>query len=518
MDAITSFPPRSTSRCTATRRAAPSGTGSRNGSTNSPPNPSTSARPSAASTATAAASASTSCSRTGTRRCSARTRTPHREDAAARDRGGSAAAPAWRALPFDDRAAVFLRAADLLSGPWRETLAAATMLGQSKTAYQAEIDTPCELIDFWRFNVHFARQILAEQPISSPGVWNRVEYRPLEGFVYAITPFNFTAIAGNLPTAPGADGQHRGLEAVADPGRRRVLDDAAARGRRPARRRDQPGHRRRAAVSEVALADPRLAGIHFTGSTAHLPAPVARGRREHRPLPQLPAAGRRDRRQGLRGRAPSRRPGRAADRADPRRLRVPGAEVLGGLARLRPASVWDEDGRRLPGRGRRADATATSPTSPTSAAPSSTGGPSTGTSPRSTGPRRRERDRRSPAGGKSDDSEGFFVDPTVLLGDDPTDEAFTTEYFGPILSLHVYDDAGPRRTPTCSPRSTRRPPYALTGAVIADDRAAIVEAQAACASRPATSTSTTSRPVRSSGSSPSAAPAPPAPTTRPARR
>ncbi|GAA3199723.1 hypothetical protein GCM10020255_103690 [Rhodococcus baikonurensis] len=116
------------------------------------------------------------------------------------------AAPAWRDLSFDDRAAVFLRAADLLSGPWRETIAAATMLGQSKTAYQAEIDAPCELVDFWRFNVAFARQILADQPVSAPGVWNRVEYRPLEGFVYAITPFNFTAIAGNLPTAPALMG------------------------------------------------------------------------------------------------------------------------------------------------------------------------------------------------------------------------------------------------------------------------------------------------------------------------
>ncbi|MFP5282506.1 MAG: aldehyde dehydrogenase family protein, partial [Actinomycetes bacterium] len=116
------------------------------------------------------------------------------------------AAPAWRDLSFDDRAAVFLRAADLLSGPWRETLAAATMLGQSKTAYQAEIDVPCELIDFWRFNVHYARQILSDQPISSPGIWNRMEYRPLEGFVYAITPFNFSAIAGNLPTAPALMG------------------------------------------------------------------------------------------------------------------------------------------------------------------------------------------------------------------------------------------------------------------------------------------------------------------------
>ena len=116
------------------------------------------------------------------------------------------AAPAWRALSFDDRAAILLRAADLLSGPWRDRLNAATMLGQSKTAFQAEIDAACELIDFWRFNVAFGQQVLSEQPISSPGVWNRLDHRPLEGFVYAVTPFNFTAIAGNLPTAPALMG------------------------------------------------------------------------------------------------------------------------------------------------------------------------------------------------------------------------------------------------------------------------------------------------------------------------
>src|SRR3954452_10399569 len=122
--------------------------------------------------------------------------------AAARD-----AAPEWAAMDFDDRAAVLLKAADLLAGPWRQRLNAATMLGQSKTAYQAEIDSACELIDFWRFNVHYARQILADQPIAnSRGVWNRTDHRPLEGFVYAITPFNFTAIAGNLPTAPALMG------------------------------------------------------------------------------------------------------------------------------------------------------------------------------------------------------------------------------------------------------------------------------------------------------------------------
>jgi len=127
-------------------------------------------------------------------------------DAEAAVKAANDAAPGWRALSFDDRAAVILKAADLLAGPWRQRLNAATMLGQSKTAFQAEIDAACELIDFWRFNVAFARQILAEQPVSGPGVWNRVDHRPLEGFVYAITPFNFTAIAGNLPTAPALMG------------------------------------------------------------------------------------------------------------------------------------------------------------------------------------------------------------------------------------------------------------------------------------------------------------------------
>src|SRR6266568_3977058 len=107
----------------------------------------------------------------------------------------AAAAPLWRALSFDDRAAILLRAADLLAGPWRAVINAATITGQSKSVYQAEIDAACELIDFWRFNVHFARRLLAEQPLSAPGTWNRMEYRPLEGFVLAITPFNFTSIA-----------------------------------------------------------------------------------------------------------------------------------------------------------------------------------------------------------------------------------------------------------------------------------------------------------------------------------
>jgi len=130
-----------------------------------------------------------------------------KSDAQAAIDAAAAAAPGWRALPFDEKCAILLKAADLLAGPWRQRLNAATMLGQSKTAFQAEIDAACELIDFWRFNVHYAKQILTDQPIAnSPGIWNRTDHRPLEGFVYAITPFNFTAIAGNLPTAPAQMG------------------------------------------------------------------------------------------------------------------------------------------------------------------------------------------------------------------------------------------------------------------------------------------------------------------------
>ena len=179
-----------------------------------------------------------------------------------------AAANDWRALSFDDRAAIILRAADLLTGPWRARINAATMLGQAKTAYQAEIDSACELADFWRFNVHFARQILAEQPMAnSKGIWNRTDHRPLEGFVYAITPFNFTAIAGNLPTAVALMGnvviwkpsttQQLAASLTMD-----LLTEAGL----PAGVINMlPGYGPE--ISEVLLADKNLAGIHFTGST-----------------------------------------------------------------------------------------------------------------------------------------------------------------------------------------------------------------------------------------------------------
>ena len=242
----------------------------------------------------------------------------------------------WSRWPWEDRAAVFLRAAELLSGPWRDTLNAATMLGQSKTAHQAEIDAACELIDFLRFNVEFMSRIYAEQPMSSPGVWNRLEYRPLEGFVLAVSPFNFTAIGGNLTSSPALMGNIGPLEARLDGDALRVLPDAPLPGGRAAGRRDQPRPRlgrddRRRRAREPATSPASTSPARPACSTGCGRRSAAR----RRALPELPAHRRRDRRQGLHRRAPVRRPRRARGRDRPRLVRVPGPEVLGLVARLR---------------------------------------------------------------------------------------------------------------------------------------------------------------------------------------
>src|SRR5579864_2992731 len=211
-------------------------------------------------------------------------------DVAAAIYAAKQAAPGWRALDFDDRAAIFLRAADLLAGPWRATLNAATILGQSKSPYQAEIDAACELIDFWRYNVYYAKKILSEQPESAPGTWNRMEYRPLEGFVLAITPFNFTSIAGNLPTAPALLGN----VVVWKPSPTQQLSAhytmalLTAAGLPPGVINMVTGDGQ--AVSRVALSHPDLAGIHFTGSTGtfqHLWRTVAGNIERYRDYPRL---------------------------------------------------------------------------------------------------------------------------------------------------------------------------------------------------------------------------------------
>ncbi|WP_448613717.1 L-glutamate gamma-semialdehyde dehydrogenase [Modestobacter sp. URMC 112] len=393
-------------------------------------------------------------------------------DAQEAARAAKQAAPGWSELTFDDRAAVFLKAADLLAGPWRQTLNAATMLGQSKTAYQAEIDSACELIDFWRWNVHFARQVLAEQPVSSPGVWNRVDHRPLEGFVYAVTPFNFTAIAGNLPTAPALMGntvvwKPAPTQQFAAHFLMRLLEAA---GLPPGVINMLPGDG--IAVSEVLLADPDLAGIHFTGSTAvfqHLWRSVGDNISSYRGYPRIV------------GETGGKDFIVAHPSADPDVLRTAmirgafeyqGQKCSAASRAYVPRSVWGKV---------RDDLVATTEALPMGDVTDFSNFMGAVIDSRSFTKLSKVLEAAQDddsltviAGGTADDSEGFFVRPTVIEGTDPGHEVFTTEYFGPVLAVHVYDDG---EYDTVLKQMESAAPYALTGSVIAQDRVAIAHAQ-----------------------------------------
>ncbi|HEX5287481.1 MAG TPA: L-glutamate gamma-semialdehyde dehydrogenase [Streptosporangiaceae bacterium] len=383
-----------------------------------------------------------------------------------------AAAPGWRALSYDDRAAVLLKAAELLAGPWRATINAATVLGQSKSPFQAEIDAACELIDFWRYNVHFGRQLLAEQPSSTTSAWNRLEYRPLEGFVLAITPFNFTSIAGNLPTAPALMGNvvvwkpsptqqlsahylMRLLEAAGlPPG---VINLVTGDG---------------AAVSRVALTAPDLAGIHFTGSTRtfqHLWRTVGENIAGYRSYPRLVGeTGGKD----FVIAHPSADPAVLATALIRGAFEYQGQKCSAASRAYVARSVWDRMGDDFVAQAAgltvgdvsadfslfmgaviddRALAKHTAALARARATPSVT----------------------VLTGGEVHGDDGYFVEPTVLACTDPTDEVFTTEYFGPILAVHVYDDA---QYDEVLAQAGDVSPYALTGAIIAQDRAAIAAA------------------------------------------
>jgi 1-pyrroline-5-carboxylate dehydrogenase len=384
------------------------------------------------------------------------------------------AAPGWAALSFDDRAAVILKAADLLAGPWRQRLNAATMLGQSKTAFQAEIDSACELIDFWRFNVHFARGILAEQPIAnSPGIWNRTDHRPLEGFVYAITPFNFTAIAGNLPTAPALMGntviwKPSPTQQVAAQVTMDLLEEA---GLPPGVINMLPGDG--LDVSAVALRHPDLAGIHFTGSTPtfqHLWQAVGENITRYRSYPRIV------------GETGGKDFVVAHPSADPDVLRtalIRGAFEFQGqkcsaASRAYVArSVWNRMKDDLVAE---TEAIAQGDVTDLSNFMGAV------IDARAFDKHRKAiaRAKRAPklsvlAGGKVDDSTGWFVRPTVVESSAADDAMFATEYFGPILAVHVYED---RDFETVVDQMESFAPYALTGSIIAQDRNAVAWATA----------------------------------------
>ncbi len=374
----------------------------------------------------------------------------------------------WSEMAWHDRAAVFLKAAELLSGPWRDRLNGATMLGQSKTVIQAEIDSACELIDFWRFNCHYLTKIYAEQPASSKGVWNTVEYRPLEGFVLAITPFNFTAIGGNLPTAPALMGN----TVLWKPSHTQIysawytmmlLEEA---GLPPGVINLLPGDGR--PIGEPAVVSPHLAGIHFTGSTGtfqHLWRRVGENISSYRCYPRLV------------GETGGKDFVFADPSADPQALitalvrgafEYQGQKCSAASRGFVPASLWDEVLAGL--RAELATVKMGDPRDFSNFLGAVIDQKAFDKIAGYIGHARESADHEVVIGGGCDDSEGYFIEPTVVVADSPTARLMTEEIFGPVLTLYRYPDAELEATVEALDRAS---PYALTGAIFARDRRAV---------------------------------------------
>ncbi len=375
----------------------------------------------------------------------------------------------WADMPWEHRASVLMKAADLLSGPWRQTLNAATMLGQSKTIFQAEIDAACELIDFWRFNVSFLAQLMSEQPASSKGVWNRVEYRALEGFVFAVTPFNFTAIGGNLATAPAL----AGCTVVWKPASTavysayyvmRLLQEA---GLPPGVINFVPGSG--AEVGDPILNSPDLAGIHFTGSTDTF-------QRMYRTV-----AGNLDRMKHY--------PRVVGETGGKDFIFVHASADLEALVTATVRGAFEYQGQKCSAASRmyvpRSLWSAFRDRFTTEVARITLGDPTDfshfmaavideASFDRIAGYidyARSAPDAEIITGGGSDRARGWFVEPTTIVTSNPRFRTMVEEIFGPVLTIYVYEDDRLDETLALCDETS---PYALTGAVFARDRQAIV--------------------------------------------
>ena len=377
----------------------------------------------------------------------------------------AAVAEDWATMDFDDRAAIFLRAADLLAGPWRARVNAVTMLGQSKTSFQAEIDAACELIDFFRYNVAYARQIHTIQPDSAPGLWNRCEYRNLEGFVFAVTPFNFTSIAGNLPSAPALMGntciwKPASTAALSGYVLMQLFKEA---GLPDGVINFVPGSG--ASIGDPALAHPDLAGVHFTGSTGvfqNMWKTVGENIAQYKSYPRLV------------GETGGKDFIFAHHSSDVEMLAVAmlrgsfefqGQKCSAASRAYIPRSIWNDVRDRLV-----ADV-----------AQISMGDPCDFTNFMGAVIDRRSFDKckryidnaaadsscKILVGGGCDDSKGWFIEPTVIETSDPNAASMCEEIFGPILTVYVYDDADFDKTLTLCDEGS---PYALTGAIFARER------------------------------------------------
>jgi 1-pyrroline-5-carboxylate dehydrogenase len=375
----------------------------------------------------------------------------------------------WMHMDWSDRAAIFLKAADLLAGPWRDTINAATMLGQSKNAYQAEIDSACELIDFFRFNVHFMEQIYANQPISGPGVWNRVQYRALEGFVFAVTPFNFTSIAGNLPTAPALMGntvlwKPSSTSNLSSYYIYKLLEEAGL----PAGVINLiPG--RGSEVGKHVFSSKDFTGLHFTGSTPtfqHMWSTVSNNLKTYRTYPRLVGeTGGKD----FIIAHPSADPQAVATAIVRGGFEFQGQKCSAASRVYLPSSLWKEIKQSV------LDQLSTITMGPVEdfsnyvnavidrkAFDSITG--------------YIDHAKADPnveiiAGGGYSDEEGYFIEPTILLSSDPTYQSMCEEIFGPVVTIYVYDD--PKFTETLDILD-QTSTYALTGALFARERSVIL--------------------------------------------
>jgi 1-pyrroline-5-carboxylate dehydrogenase len=402
--------------------------------------------------------------------------TVHRGAAAEVERAIGAAGDAWHdwsRTPWEERAAIFLRASELLAGPWRSTLNAATMLGQSKTAHQAEIDAACELVDFWRFNIQYMTRIYEEQPVSSHGVWNRLEYRPLEGFVFAVTPFNFTAIGGNLPTSAALMGNtvvwKPASTAAYSAWWLMKLYEAAGL---------PPGvinlvYGSGAAVGDPAIASRDLAGIHFTGSTDVFNGmwrSVANNLGSYRNYPRIVGeTGGKD----FIVAHPSADVAAVATAIVRGSFEYQGQKCSAASRVFAPSNLWPELRERLVEevRGLRVgdvsdfsnflgaviDGASFATQRAAIDEANAKGGPASVL-----------------VGGGYDDAEGWFVEPTVIETSDPDFRTMREELFGPVVTAFVYDE---RRYDETLELVDGGAPYGLTGAVFARDRAAVETAR-----------------------------------------
>ena len=382
-----------------------------------------------------------------------------------------AAKKKWAALSWEHRASIFLKAADLLAGPYRAKINAATMIGQAKTVHQAEIDSACEFIDFLRFNVEFMTRVYAEQPVSSEGIWNRMEHRPLEGFVYAITPFNFTAIAGNLPASPALMGnvvvwkpsatQMLSANVIMEVFKLAGLPDGVI----------NMINGSAGMITDTVIASPDFAGVHFTGSTGvfnDIWAAIGKNISKYKTYPRIVGeTGGKD----FVLAHPSSIPAQVATALSRGAFEYQGQKCSAASRAYIPQSIWPAVKEQLEKDLASFKMGSPEDTSNFVSAVITEG--SFDKLAKAIDAAKASNEAEVVIGGGYDKSVGWFIEPTVIVTTNPKYDTMETELFGPVLTIYVYEDAKWTETLQLVDETS---PYALTGAIFSQDRYAIEEA------------------------------------------